>query len=84
MINEAARCIDEGVVKNMRQLDLAIILGAGFPAFRGGVLRYADAMGASLIVEMLINLREKISHARFEPAPLLVSIAKSNSKFYQR
>lgn len=47
MIAEAKRCLDEGIVASPGELDLAMVMGTGFPPFRGGLLRYADTKGAS-------------------------------------
>jgi len=47
---EAARALDEGVVGTAAELDMAVMLGLGFPRFRGGPLRYADACGIAAIV----------------------------------
>ena len=41
MIDEAQRCLDEGVVKSADDVDFTLLSGAGFPAFRGGLMRYA-------------------------------------------
>jgi 3-hydroxyacyl-CoA dehydrogenase/enoyl-CoA hydratase/3-hydroxybutyryl-CoA epimerase len=41
MIAEAQRCLDEGVVKSPDDIDFALLSGAGFPAWRGGLMRYA-------------------------------------------
>lgn len=80
MINEAAKCLEEGVVKNARELDMAMIMGAGFPAFRGGLLKYADNIGANKI---LIKLEQfKNCGLRFEIANLLKDKANSGEKFY--
>jgi 3-hydroxyacyl-CoA dehydrogenase len=46
MVNEAARCVEEGIVAGAEQVDLAMIFGAGFPPYRGGVLRHADTVGS--------------------------------------
>lgn len=81
MVNEAAKCLEENVVKNARYLDMAMIMGAGFPAFRGGVLKYADNIGISNIVEKLQKLNEKFG-SRFEVSKLLIEMAKNNQKFY--
>ncbi len=81
MVNEAAKCLEEGVVKNARYLDMAMIMGAGFPAFRGGVLRYADARGIDEVVKRLQELNKKHG-ARFEVSKLLVEMAKTGKKFY--
>lgn len=81
MVNEAAKCLEEGVVKNARHLDMAMIMGTGFPAFRGGVLRYADSFG---ITEVVVRLQEfnKKCGARFEVSKLLIEMADKNQKFY--
>lgn len=81
MVNEAAKCLEENVVKNARYLDMAMIMGAGFPAFRGGVLRYADSRGIAEIVKKLQELNKKHG-ARFEVSKLLLAMAKYGRKFY--
>jgi 3-hydroxyacyl-CoA dehydrogenase/enoyl-CoA hydratase/3-hydroxybutyryl-CoA epimerase len=80
MINEAAKCLEEKVVANAAYLDMAMIMGAGFPAFRGGILRYADKIGIDKIVERLEKL--SINHTKFKAADLLIEMAKNNQKFY--
>jgi 3-hydroxyacyl-CoA dehydrogenase/enoyl-CoA hydratase/3-hydroxybutyryl-CoA epimerase len=80
MINEAARCLEEGVVPDAGKLDLAMIFGAGFPPFRGGLLRYADAFGLAKAEQRLIALRAEKGE-RFEPAGLLAKLAAEGGKF---
>lgn len=82
MVNEAAKCLEENVVKNARYLDMAMIMGTGFPAFRGGVLRYADSRGIQEVTSKLQELNKKHG-ARFEVSKLLLEMAKKNQKFYQ-
>ena len=81
MVNEAAKCLEEGVVANARYLDMAMVMGTGFPAFRGGLLRYADSEGLESIVQRLEVLAEQYGE-RFEPAGLLVEMAKNGENFY--
>ncbi len=81
MINEASRILEEGFIKNPHYLDMAMIMGAGFPAFRGGILKYADSIGTKLIHEKLLKLSHKRGK-RFEPSQLISILAKSNTKFY--
>ncbi|MCE3254689.1 MAG: 3-hydroxyacyl-CoA dehydrogenase [Rickettsiaceae bacterium] len=81
MINEAAKCLEENVVKNHRYLDMAMIMGTGFPAFRGGILRYADNVGISVVVSRLKEF-SKVYGPRFEPANLLVKMDHDNQNFY--
>jgi 3-hydroxyacyl-CoA dehydrogenase/enoyl-CoA hydratase/3-hydroxybutyryl-CoA epimerase len=70
MVNEAARCLEEEVVPDAGKLDLAMIFGAGFPPFRGGLLRHADTFGLARAEQRLIALRAEKGD-RFEPAALL-------------
>ena len=81
MINEATRCLEENVVDNVRYLDMAMVMGTGFPAFRGGLMRYADTIGAKIIVESL-NKLQKIHGDRFTPSNLLIDMSKTNTTFY--
>ncbi len=81
MVNEAAKCLEEGVVKNASYLDVAMIMGTGFPAFRGGVLRYADSCGISEIVRKLQNFNQQYGK-RFEVSKLLLEMSDKEKKFY--
>jgi 3-hydroxyacyl-CoA dehydrogenase/enoyl-CoA hydratase/3-hydroxybutyryl-CoA epimerase len=81
MVSEAVRCLDEGVVKSPGELDLAMVMGIGFPPFRGGLLRYADAVGLKTIVDGLERLRDRLG-ARFEPPEGLVGRARSGDGFH--
>lgn len=83
MINEASRCLEEGIVDSAEQVDLGMIMGTGFPPFRGGLLRYADSLGARVIVDRLRKYEAKHG-ARYEPAPVLVARAEHDQKFYTK
>lgn len=80
MINEAARCLEEGVVTDAGRLDLAMIYGTGFPPFRGGLLRHADAIGLKRVEERLIALRAEKGE-RFAPVRLLSRLAAEGGTF---
>jgi 3-hydroxyacyl-CoA dehydrogenase/enoyl-CoA hydratase/3-hydroxybutyryl-CoA epimerase len=82
MINEAARCLEEGVVQSAAEVDLGMIMGTGFPPFRGGLLRYADTLGAQRLVDRL-RVFEKQVGPRFAPAPALVKMAEQGRRFYE-
>ncbi len=71
MINEAARAMSDGVVDAPETVDVAMIMGAGFPPFRGGLLRYADSLGLSRVADRLRHYADSVG-ARFEPAPALL------------
>lgn len=83
MVNEAAKCLEEKVVASPDYLDMAMILGTGFPPFRGGLCRYADQKGIEIIVKRL-EVLHKAYGPRFEPAKLLVKLANSNTTFYSK
>ncbi len=81
MVNEAAMCLEEKVVASAKYLDMALIMGTGFPPFRGGILRYADSLGATEVVTKLSALQNKYGE-RFKPAKILLDLAKTNKTFY--
>jgi 3-hydroxyacyl-CoA dehydrogenase/enoyl-CoA hydratase/3-hydroxybutyryl-CoA epimerase len=81
MINEASRCLEEGVVSSPEEVDLGMIMGTGFPPFRGGLLRYADSLGAVTLVNRLKHYEAKFGE-RFSPAKSLVARAENEQKFY--
>ena len=81
MINEAAFCLEDGIVKEEAKLDLAMIFGTGFPPFRGGLLRYADALGIDRVFTRLDDLSERLG-PRFAPAELLRQLANARRRFY--
>jgi 3-hydroxyacyl-CoA dehydrogenase/enoyl-CoA hydratase/3-hydroxybutyryl-CoA epimerase len=82
MVNEAAFCLQDGIVASPAKLDLAMIFGTGFPPFRGGPLRHADSLGLSKVVDSLEKLAD--AHGpRFTPAPYLLRLAREGKTFHQ-
>ena len=81
MVNEAARCLEEGILRSPRDGDIGAVFGIGFPPFRGGPFRYIDSVGADHIVGQLEDLNVRFS-PRFEPAELLVDMASGRKVFY--
>ncbi|MGD8374726.1 MAG: 3-hydroxyacyl-CoA dehydrogenase NAD-binding domain-containing protein [Acidobacteriota bacterium] len=75
MLDEASRCVEDGIVSEPGDLDLAMILGTGFPPFRGGLLRHGDTLGAAAVVERLEALAAALG-PRFEPCDLLRRAAR--------
>jgi 3-hydroxyacyl-CoA dehydrogenase/enoyl-CoA hydratase/3-hydroxybutyryl-CoA epimerase len=80
MVNEAILCLGQGILRSARDGDIGAVFGLGFPPFRGGPFRYADAVGAAALVERLEKLRGRFGE-RFTPAPLLLEKARSGAKF---
>ncbi len=81
MLNEAARCVDEGIVRNARDGDIGAIFGIGFPPFLGGPLRYIDKIGARSLVAQLSQWAEQHGE-RYKPCEALVSMAESGASYY--
>jgi 3-hydroxyacyl-CoA dehydrogenase/enoyl-CoA hydratase/3-hydroxybutyryl-CoA epimerase len=80
MINEGARCLEERVVADAGLLDLAMIFGAGFPPFRGGLMRHADTLRLPHVIARLDALAAERG-PRFKPAALLARLAASGETF---
>lgn len=80
MLNEACRCLEEEIVTSPSDLDMAMILGTGFPPFRGGLLAYANERGVSDLVEVMRKLEPEHGE-RFSPCNMLVSMAQNDAKF---
>jgi 3-hydroxyacyl-CoA dehydrogenase / enoyl-CoA hydratase / 3-hydroxybutyryl-CoA epimerase len=80
---ETARCVEEGVITDVREADVGSILGFGFAPFSGGTLSYIDMMGSKRFVELCRRL-EKKHGARFKPGKLLNQMAGKGETFYGR
>ena len=80
MVNEAAMCLEEGVAESALAVDAAMILGTGFPPFTGGLLRWADTVGARKITEALKGLSGEVG-GRFEPCDTLRRMADREEVF---
>ncbi len=81
MVNEAAHCLAEGILRSPRDGDIGAVFGIGFPPFRGGPFRYIDSLGADEVVRRLEDLHGRFP-ARFAPAELLVDMARERRRFY--
>ncbi|MEM7025597.1 MAG: 3-hydroxyacyl-CoA dehydrogenase NAD-binding domain-containing protein [Pseudomonadota bacterium] len=82
MLNETARCIEDGIIENPHDIDIGVIFGFGFPPFRGGILREADKQGLDYVVARLEDYADAYGE-RLEPAQLLRDMA-SNGKTFHR
>ncbi len=82
MINECSLAlIEDHIVETPHEVDLAMIMGTGFPPFRGGLLRYADSVGSQYITDQL-ELYSAKGAARLKPSQPLRNMAKTQRKFY--
>jgi 3-hydroxyacyl-CoA dehydrogenase/enoyl-CoA hydratase/3-hydroxybutyryl-CoA epimerase len=83
MVNECSRAlIEDKIVETPHEVDLAMIMGTGFPPFRGGLLKYADSVGLTYIETQLAEYAVQRNAARLRPANPLKDLAKANKKFY--
>ncbi|MGA9524303.1 MAG: fatty acid oxidation complex subunit alpha FadJ [Myxococcaceae bacterium] len=81
-VNEAIRCLGEGVLRSPRDGDIGAIFGLGFPAFLGGPFRYADALGPAKLLSRMEHWQQKLGK-RFEPAPYLREVVRASRRFYE-
>ncbi len=80
MLTEASRCLSEGIVRDPGDVDMGLILGIGFPAWRGGLLRWADETGLAKMLEKL-KQHEPLGK-RFEPTEQMRKLAAAGKGFY--
>jgi 3-hydroxyacyl-CoA dehydrogenase/enoyl-CoA hydratase/3-hydroxybutyryl-CoA epimerase len=81
MLNEAARCLDEGIVRNARDGDIGAIFGIGFPPFLGGPFQYMDKIGATTLVSKLSQWQAEFGE-RFTPCDALIKMAEQGESYY--
>ncbi|MDX1465257.1 MAG: fatty acid oxidation complex subunit alpha FadB, partial [Halomonas sp.] len=78
---EAVRCLEDDIVASPAEADMALIYGIGFPPFRGGALRYIDAMGLSAFIEQADRLAEELGPL-YAPTERLREMAAAGERFY--
>jgi 3-hydroxyacyl-CoA dehydrogenase/enoyl-CoA hydratase/3-hydroxybutyryl-CoA epimerase len=84
MINEAANILEEKIVDNAGTVDLGLIFGIGFPPFRGGLLKYADAEGLDRITAAINSFAETVDSKRYELSSYLKNLVETKTKFYEK
>jgi 3-hydroxyacyl-CoA dehydrogenase/enoyl-CoA hydratase/3-hydroxybutyryl-CoA epimerase/enoyl-CoA isomerase len=80
MLTEATRILAEGIVREPGDVDMGLILGIGFPPFRGGILRWADTLGIETVMQKLKKY-ESLG-VRFQPTEMLRKLAAEKRGFY--
>jgi 3-hydroxyacyl-CoA dehydrogenase len=80
MLTEASRALSEGIVREPGDVDMGLILGIGFPSFRGGILRWADEQGLPNVLARL----KKYEHLgpRYQPTEQMRKLAAEGKGFY--
>lgn len=82
MVNEAAYCYGENILRSARDGDIGAVFGLGFPPFLGGPFRYVDAQSVEQVVDKLKDFHQRFGE-RFAPAPVLTEMASNGTKFYE-
>ena len=80
MCIETVRCLEEGIVGSAAEADMGLVMGIGFPPFRGGALRYIDQFG----VDNFCKLADQYAAlgALYQPTENLRKMANENRRFY--
>jgi 3-hydroxyacyl-CoA dehydrogenase len=81
LINEGANILEEGIAQRSSDIDVVYVYGYGFPAHRGGPMKYADSIGLKTIYDSICKYREIHGAEYWKPAPLLEKLAKENKTF---
>jgi 3-hydroxyacyl-CoA dehydrogenase len=80
LVNEGARILEEGHASRAGDIDIILINGYGFPAFRGGAMWYADTLGLEKVYQRTCEFQQQFGN-RWQPAPLLERLAKTGKSF---
>jgi len=81
MVNTAAWCLERKIIQGPGDVDLGMIMGAGFPPFRGGLLKYCDKLGIGWVKDRLDHYAQTAGK-RFEAAMTIRNAADRNVGFY--
>jgi 3-hydroxyacyl-CoA dehydrogenase/enoyl-CoA hydratase/3-hydroxybutyryl-CoA epimerase len=84
MLDEAVRCLDDGILRAPRDGDVGAVFGIGYPPFRGGPFRTIDALGADTVVRALESLAARTGGGRFAPSERLRAMARESARFHPR
>jgi 3-hydroxyacyl-CoA dehydrogenase len=80
LVNEGARVLDDGIAMRAVDIDIVYVNGYGFPAWRGGPMKYADLVGLARVGAGVEELHARLGH-HWRPAPLLLRLAREGRSF---
>jgi 3-hydroxyacyl-CoA dehydrogenase len=80
LVNEGAKILQEGIAQSSHDIDLVYLNGYGFPAERGGPMRWADTQGAADLLRRLQQLQSQFG-SHWQPAQLIEQLAASGQTF---
>ena len=78
-VNEVCRIIEEGKALRASDMDVMWLNGFGFPRYRGGLMYWADTIGAQEVYNQVAAWHQRYGE-RWAPAPLLREIAERGGK----
>lgn len=81
LVNEAAKCLEDGIIENPVDGDIGLVFGIGFAPFKGGPFRYMDAVGVTQYVDRMNRFADELGE-QFKPCQLLKDYALSGKKFH--
>lgn len=81
MVNEGAHVLEEGIAQRASDIDIAFLLGYGFPRRLGGPMLHADRSGLAVVEQKLLDLRRRTGNAVWTPAPLVMRLAREGGVF---
>jgi 3-hydroxyacyl-CoA dehydrogenase len=78
LVNEGLRILEEGIAQRPGDIDVVYVYGYGFPAWRGGPMYYADAVGLDVVLARINEFRDRFGAENWTPAPLLEQLVAEN------
>ena len=75
LVNEGMNILDEGIAQRPGDIDVVYVYGYGFPAWRGGPMHYAEAVGPDHVLERVREFEQRFGSENWTPAPLLEALA---------
>jgi len=81
LANEGAQILDEGIALRASDIDMVYLAGYGFPPYRGGPMFHADTVGLEKVLSSIQGFQRGYQGAQWQPAPLLVKLAKASRRF---
>jgi len=80
-VNEGAKILEEGFALRASDIDIVYLYGYGFPAWRGGPMKYAELVGLESVLEDIRSFQAKYGDAVWKPAPLLERLVAEGKTF---
>ena len=81
MCIETALCLEDGIVGSPIEADMGLVLGLGFPPFRGGALRHTDSLGLSTFCDRA-DVYSELGEL-YKPTSLMREMGRANEIYYQ-